>query len=155
MVGCLHRAVTGRQLLALAAEDLELLATAALLLGHVEDGLRALQRAHQRHAEGGEPRRAARCAFWLTFHFGARGDVAQASGWFGRANRLLEHEQECAEHGYLLISVAFHQLVAGDYAAGRTAAAQAAAIGGRTGDADLVAFARYLQGRALVHGRDG
>ena len=104
VVGCLHRAVTGRQLLALAAEDLELLATAALLLGHVEDGLRALQRAHQRHAEGGEPRRAARCAFWLTFHFGARGDVAQASGWFGRANRLLEHEQECAEHGYLLIS---------------------------------------------------
>jgi ATP/maltotriose-dependent transcriptional regulator MalT len=135
----------------LAAQDLELLATAALLLGHVEDGLRALQRAHQRHAEGGDPRRAARCAFWLTFHLGARGDVAQASGWFGRANRLLEHEQECAEHGYLLISVAFHELVAGDYAAGRTAAAQAAAIGGRTGDADLVAFARYLQGRALVH----
>jgi ATP/maltotriose-dependent transcriptional regulator MalT len=135
----------------LAAQDLELLATAALLLGHVEDGLRALQRAHQWHAEGGDPRRAARCAFWLTFHLGARGDVAQASGWFGRASRLLEHEQECAEHGYLLISVAFHQLVAGDYAAGRTAAAQAAAIGGRTGDGDLVAFARYLQGRALVH----
>ena len=135
----------------LAAQDLELLATSALLLGHVEDGLRALQRAHQRHAEGGDPRRAARCAFWLTFHLGARGDVAQASGWFGRANRLLEHEQECAEHGYLLISVAFHQLVAGDYGAGRTAAAQAAEIGGRTGDADLVAFARYLQGRALVH----
>ena len=135
----------------LAAQDLELLATAALLLGHVEDGLRALQRAHQLHAEGGDPRRAARCAFWLTFHLGARGDVAQASGWFARANRLLEHEQECAEHGYLLISVAFHQFVAGDYAAGRAAAAQAAAIGGRAGDADLVAFARYLQGRALVH----
>jgi DNA-binding CsgD family transcriptional regulator len=135
----------------LAAQDLELLATAALLLGHVEDGLRALQRAHQRHAEDGDPRRAARCAFWLTFHLGARGDVAQASGWFGRASRLLEHEQECAEHGYLLISVAFHQLVAGDYAAGRAAAAQAVAIGGRAGDADLVAFARYLQGRALVH----
>jgi DNA-binding CsgD family transcriptional regulator len=135
----------------LAAQDLELLATAALLRGHVEDGLRALQRAHQRHAEGGDPRRAARCAFWLTFHLGARGDVAQASGWFARASRLLEHEQECAEHGYLLISVAFHQLVAGDHAAGRAAAARAAAIGGRTGDADLVAFARYLQGRALVH----
>jgi DNA-binding CsgD family transcriptional regulator len=138
----------------LAAQDLEVLATAALLLGHVEDGLRALQRAHQRYAEGGDPRRAARCAFWLTFHLGARGDVAQASGWFGRASRLLEHEQECAEHGYLLISVAFHQFVAGDYAAGRTAAAQAAAIGGRAGDADLVAFARYLQGRALVHDGD-
>jgi DNA-binding CsgD family transcriptional regulator len=134
----------------LVAQDLELLATAALLLGHVQEGLRALQRAHQWYAEGGDPRRAARCAFWLTFHLGARGDVAQASGWFARASRLLEHEQECAEHGYLLISVAFHQLVAGDHAAGRAAAAQAAAIGGRTGDAELVAFARYLQGRALV-----
>jgi hypothetical protein len=68
----------------LAAQDLELLATAALLLGHVEDGLGALRRAHQRYSEGGDPRRAARCAFWLTFHLGARGDVAQASGWFGR-----------------------------------------------------------------------
>ena len=83
----------------LAAQDLELLATAALLLGHVEDGLRALQRAHQWYAESGDPRRAARCAFWLTFHLGARGDVAQASGWFARASRLLEQEQECAEHG--------------------------------------------------------
>ena len=34
----------------LAAEDLELLATAAYLLGHVEDCLGALQRAQQLHA---------------------------------------------------------------------------------------------------------
>ena len=54
----------------LAAEDLELLATAAYLLGHVEDCLRALQRAQQLHAEAGDPRRAARCAFWLAFHLG-------------------------------------------------------------------------------------
>jgi hypothetical protein len=49
----------------LAAEDLELLATAAYLLGRVEDCLQALQRAQQLHAEAGESRRAARCAFWL------------------------------------------------------------------------------------------
>ena len=72
----------------LAAEDLELLGTAAYLLGRVEDCLRVLQRAQQLHAQAGESRRAARCAFWLTFHLGARGDVAQASGWFARARRL-------------------------------------------------------------------
>jgi hypothetical protein len=44
----------------LAGEDLELLATAAHLLGHVEECLRALQRAQQLHAEGADPRRAAR-----------------------------------------------------------------------------------------------
>jgi DNA-binding CsgD family transcriptional regulator len=141
----------------LMAEDLELLATAAYLLGHMEDCLGALQRAQQLHAEGGDPRRAARCAFWLTFHYGSRGDLAQASGWFGRANRLLEHErQECAEHGYLLVSAAYPRLMAGDHAEAREALAQAAGIGARTGDPDLVAFALCLQGRALVwEGRVG
>jgi hypothetical protein len=46
----------------LAAENLELLATAAYLLGHVEHCLGALQRAHQLYAEGGDHRRAAWCA---------------------------------------------------------------------------------------------
>ena len=134
----------------LAGEDLELLATAAYLLGRIEDCLRALQRAQRLHAEGGDLRRAARCAFWLAFHLINQGELAQASGWLARANRLLEHEQECAEHGYLLIPVALGQLLAGDHAeAGRTAD-QAAAIGRRAGDADLVALGLVLHGRALV-----
>jgi ATP/maltotriose-dependent transcriptional regulator MalT len=141
----------------LAAEDLELLATAAYLLGLMEDCLAALQRAEQAYAKGGDPRRAARCAFWLTFHYGSRGDLAQAGGWFGRASRLLEHEhQECAEHGYLLISTGYQQLMAGDHAGAREALAEAAEIGHRVGDADLTAFALQLQGRALVwEGRVG
>jgi len=114
----------------LAAEDLELLATAAYLLGHVEDTLGALQRAHQLYAEKGDHRRAAWCAGWLGFYLSSRGDLAQASGWFGRASRLLEHErQECAEHGYLLTSIAFQQLMAGDYADARATAERAAEIG--------------------------
>ena len=115
----------------LAGEDLELLATAAYLLGRVEDCLRALQRAQQLHAEAGEPRRAARCAFWLAFHLINQGELAQASGWLARANRLLEDEQECAERGFLLVPVALGQVVAGDYAAAGRTAARAAAIGRR------------------------
>jgi ATP/maltotriose-dependent transcriptional regulator MalT len=134
----------------LAGEDLELLGTAAYLLGRVEDCLRALQRAQQLHAEAGEPRRAARCAFWLAFHLINQGELAQASGWLARANRLLEDEQECAERGLVLVPVALGQMVAGDYTvAGRTAA-RAAAIGRRTGDADLVALALSVHGRASV-----
>ncbi len=34
--------------------DLELLATAAYLMGHVHDSVGALQRAYQRHVEGGD-----------------------------------------------------------------------------------------------------
>src|SRR5918994_4274395 len=104
----------------LAAEDLELLATAAYLLGRVEDCLRALQRAQQLHAEAGRSRRAARCAFWLAFHLGSRGELAQAGGWFARANRLVEHEpQDCVERGYLLLPLAVRHIEAEDDAAAR------------------------------------
>jgi ATP/maltotriose-dependent transcriptional regulator MalT len=135
----------------LTAEDLELLATAAFLLGHVEDCLGALRRAQQLHAEAGEPRRAARCAFWLAFHLGSRGEPAQAGGWLARANRLLEHEPpDCAERGHLLLPVAIQHIVAGDNAGARELAARAAGTGRRTGDADLAALALQVQGRALV-----
>jgi DNA-binding CsgD family transcriptional regulator len=141
----------------LAAEDLELLATAAYLLGHVEDCLGALQRAQQLHAEAGDPRRAARCALWLAFHLGSAGELAQAGGWLARANRLLEHEPpDSAERGHLLLPVAIQHIVAGDHAAAREVAGRAAGIGRRTGDADLVALALQVQGRALVRlGRVG
>jgi DNA-binding NarL/FixJ family response regulator len=134
----------------LDGEDLELLATAAYLLGRVEDCLRALRRAQQLHADRGDLRRAARCAFWLGFHLINQRELAQANGWLARANRLLEHEQECAEHGYLLLPVALRHFVAGDYAAARRTAARAAAIGNRLADADLVTLALSLQGRAMV-----
>jgi DNA-binding CsgD family transcriptional regulator len=134
----------------LAGKDLELLATAAYLLGRVNDCLRALQRAQQLHAERGDLRRAARCAFWLVFHLINQGELTQASGWLARANRLLEHEQECAERGYLLLPVALQHVVAGDYAGARRTATRAAAIGRHAGEADLVALALQLRGRAMV-----
>jgi hypothetical protein len=125
----------------LAAEDLELLATAAYLLGHMEACLGALQRAEQLHAEAGESRRAARCALWLAFHLGSAGELAQAGGWLARANRLLEHEPpDCAERGHLLLPVAIQQIVAGDNAAAQELSARAAGIGRHAGDADLVAL---------------
>ena len=134
----------------LAGEDLELLATAAYLLGRVDDCLRALQRAQRLHAESGDRRRAARCAFWLGFHLINQRELAQASGWLARANRLLEHEPECAEHGYLLLPVALRQVLAGDYAGARRTAARAVAIGSRVADPDLVTLALSVKGRAMV-----
>ncbi|HKQ01525.1 MAG TPA: LuxR C-terminal-related transcriptional regulator [Actinomycetes bacterium] len=135
----------------LAAEDLELLGTAAFLLGRVEDCLRTLQRAQQLYAEAGESRRAARCAFWLAFHLGSAGEQAQAGGWLARANRLLEHEPpDCAERGLLLLSLAVQHIGADDNAAAQELSARAAGIGRHAGDADLVALALHVQGRTLV-----
>jgi DNA-binding NarL/FixJ family response regulator len=139
------------------SEDLELLATAAYLLGRVEDCLAALRRAQQGHADRGRRRRAARCAWWLSFHLSNLGDLAQASGWLARAQRLLEPEPpDCPERGYLLLPAVIERLVAGDLPAAEETAGRAAAVGGRAGDPDLAALALHLQGRALVHqGRVG
>jgi ATP/maltotriose-dependent transcriptional regulator MalT len=134
----------------LAADDLELMSTAALLLGHVEEALELLRRAHQLHLDRGDRRRAARCAGWLAVHLGDRGELAQANGWLARANRLLEHEPECAEHGYALLPVAVKQLGTGDPGAALVTLDQATGIGRRCDEADLVALALTLHGRALL-----
>ena len=86
---------------ALGAEDLELLATSAYMIGGEEEYLRALERAHRAHLSSGEPMRAVQCAIWLAIQLSAAADVGQASGWLGRAQRLVEREdRECVEQGY-------------------------------------------------------
>src|ERR1700756_4102213 len=94
----------------LCPADLELLATAAYMLGREDDYVRLLERACQRHSELDARNRAARCAFWIGVHFAMRGQMGPATGWLGRAQRLLEGDEDCVEHGYLLIPVALqHQ----------------------------------------------
>jgi DNA-binding CsgD family transcriptional regulator len=64
---------------------------------------------------------------------------------------LLDRDaRECAERGYLLTPVIEQRLESGDYEAAYAAAAEAAAIGERCGDLDLIACARHQQGRARL-----
>jgi DNA-binding CsgD family transcriptional regulator len=77
-----------------------------------------------------------------------RGETGRATGWFAHAHRLLEHDaRECAERGYLLLPIVEQRLDSGDYEAAYAAASDAAAIGERCADPDLVACARHQQGR--------
>jgi ATP/maltotriose-dependent transcriptional regulator MalT len=136
----------------LGAEDLELLGTASYLLRRIDDCTEALQRSHQLHLAHGDNRRAVRCLFWVGFTLLNEGDYAQASGWLARAARLLEaEEEECAEHGFLMLPAAYQKVaIAGEYAAGREIAAGASEIAVRTGDADLLTMALNIRGRALI-----
>jgi DNA-binding CsgD family transcriptional regulator/tetratricopeptide (TPR) repeat protein len=135
----------------LAAENLERLAMAAYLVGRDEDYLKTLERAYNTHRDTRQCHRAARCGFWLGFRLLMRGEVGRATGWFSRAQRLLERDaRECAERGYLLTPVVEQRLESGDYEAAYAAAAEAAAIGERCGDPDLIACARHQQGRARL-----
>ena len=138
----------------LGARDLELLAITEVMLGRDDDGVRALERAHSAHLKAGETQRAIYCAIWIGLNLATRGEIGPATGWLGRAQRLLEtQEEESAEHGYLLLPVMFQHEAAGDFAAAAAVAAEAAAIGERFGDRDLFALATHGHGFMLI--KDG
>ena len=139
------------QLSPLGAKDLELLATAAYMLGRENEWMRILERAHLGYSAAGENRRAVRCAFWIGIVLAIRGEMGAATGWLGRAQRLLEHEEaECVEQGYMLMPVVFQHEAEGDWEGASATAAAAAETGERFGDADLFALAVHTQGEILV-----
>jgi DNA-binding CsgD family transcriptional regulator len=138
------------QMCPLGCADLELLATSAYLTGRDAAFSEILERAHRAHLSAADPERAARAAFWLALTSLLRGDGGAASGWLSRADRLLE-SRDCVERGYLLLPGAEQSLAEGRSEAAHDAASDAATHGLRFGDADLIACARHLQGRALMH----
>ena len=135
----------------LGAGDLELLATSAYMLGRDDDHVSGLERAHHVYLDAGEALRAVRCAFWVGVNLALRGEIGRATGWFGRAQRLVEREErDCVEQGYLLVPVMLQYEATGDWGAAYATAADAAEIGERFGEADLLALAVHEQGHALV-----
>jgi DNA-binding NarL/FixJ family response regulator len=138
----------------LGADDVELLATAAYMLGRDDEWTAGLERAHHLHLDAGDGRRAVRCGLWVAINHFLRGEIGPATGWLARSERLLAEEGECAERGYLLIPAIFRHEAAGEWEASAATAGEAAAIGERFGDRDLVALARQAHGSILAgHGR--
>src|SRR5829696_10406882 len=136
----------------LGAEDLELLATSAFMLGRDDDCLSGLECAYHVYLDAGEAMRAVRCAFWVGMNLTLRGEMGRATGWLGRAQRLVEREEgDCVERGYLLMPVMLRHEDIGDWEAAYAAAASAAEIGERFGDRDLLALAVHEQGLILVN----
>jgi DNA-binding NarL/FixJ family response regulator len=135
----------------LGAEELELLATSAYMLGRDDEYIRALERAHLAYLHAGDSSPAVRCAYWIGHNLMLRGEMGPATGWFGRARRLLEHEErECAERGYLLIPVLVGHAIASDHEAAYETATKIAEIGTAFADRDLIAIGVHEQGHALV-----
>jgi DNA-binding NarL/FixJ family response regulator len=126
----------------LAADDLERLATAAYMLGDEAEYVAVLERAHQAHLEAGSVERAVRCAFWIGLQLTLRRELGGATGWLGRAQRLLG-DRDCVERGYLALLAALQR---GDEAE----LAAAIEAGQRFAEADLLAIAVHEQGGVRI-----
>jgi DNA-binding CsgD family transcriptional regulator len=137
--------------LPLDPEDLELLATALFLVGAEEEHYATLERAHHAYVERADLQRAASCAFWIGMPLFMRGEAGRGGGWLARAHRELETDgRECVQRGYLLMPEMYRLGSSGDIEGALAAAATAADIGRRFGDADLVALATHAHGLFLV-----
>jgi DNA-binding NarL/FixJ family response regulator len=134
----------------LGAQDLEHLAVAAYMVGRDDACEEAWVDAHHAWSSGGDPGRAARCAFWQALGLFFRGDLAPATGWVARGGRLLEESPgDSVERAWLHMLTALPGLFAGDGDAQRGFVA-AGEIAERFADPDAAMFARLGRGYALI-----
>ena len=135
----------------LGADDLERLATCLYMLGREAEHLEVLERAYQVYLDNGDELAAVRAAFWIGVDLARGGQMGPASGWLGRARRVLDKRPEdSVERGYLLLPAVFEREAKGDLDGAAEAADEAAAIGERFGDGDLFALAAHERGHLLI-----
>src|SRR4030095_3742233 len=136
----------------LEAEDLERLAAAAFLVGEDAASIDALTRAHHGFLERSDAIAAARNAVRVAFTMFDRPAVpAQAAGWVARAPPVFDEcATDCADRGFLLCAEACLKVRANDPAEAASLFAQAADVGARFKDRDVLALARHGQGRVLL-----
>jgi DNA-binding CsgD family transcriptional regulator len=134
----------------LLVSDLELLGTAASMLGRDAEWTAIGERAYQAHLDADDTLPAVRCAFWIGVRLARAGEAGRAGGWIARAQRLLESEGDCAERGYLLLPEMFQHEARGDLEAAAATARAAAEIGRRFDEADLFALATHELGEILI-----
>ena len=135
----------------LSGDDLELVATAAYLLGEDDASTEWWERAVHEWARVGRPVRSARCAFWLSFVLIMRGEQARGGGWLGKAQRLLDTAGvDCAERGYLLVPQGLQRIDAGDGKAAYDIFRAITEAGTRFADPDLTTLGVLGTGHSLV-----
>jgi DNA-binding CsgD family transcriptional regulator len=140
-----------RQLL--VADDRLLLAEALMWSNRHPESFTAKERAYQAYLRSGDETRAGYVAVLLTIHHANRHEMAVASGWLAKAQKLLEREPDSREYGYLTFVLTLLKEAAGEWNAVLELAEQMRDLGGRHGDADLEALGLAYQG--LVATRRG
>ena len=141
----------------LSADDLERLAIAAYMLGKDEISADVWSRAHAEWLRLDDPKRAARCTFWLVLDLLTRGEAARAAGWIARAQHLLDRQPgDCAERGLLSAIVARTHVRRGDIDGAHGAASHAMELARQfLDDAELQVFSRLSLAQVMARRGEG
>ena len=132
-------------------EAWEGLSWAAWWLDDAETVLSARERAYALYRESANLNGAARMATWLAVdQFDFRGAHSVASGWLGRAQRLLDSVEPGKEHGWLAFQEGFFAHAAGDSERAAALALRAAELGRELGVPDLEMLGLALEGATHV-----
>lgn len=137
----------------LSPEDLELIGEATSWTGPTEHCIEVRERAYGAYLARGDRRSAARLALALVRDHSFARASSVAAGWYKRAERLLEDEPECREHGDLARRQGLAADGRGDPREARQHLRRALEIAQKFGDRDLEALTLHAQGSMLV--RDG
>ncbi|HET6628004.1 MAG TPA: LuxR C-terminal-related transcriptional regulator [Nocardioidaceae bacterium] len=135
---------------ALSADDLDLFARTALLVGADEEGVDLLERAYEAHLAEGAADTAAESAFWAALNLMHRGEMARAGGWLSRARQGAAEGTGSAVSGLVLVPTALERMMQGDPEAALATFEAAEAIGRRAGHPELLALAGLGIGQARV-----
>ncbi|RZS68535.1 regulatory LuxR family protein [Agromyces ramosus] len=135
----------------LAASDLEVLATVALLRGEPAASVDALSRAYEGHLAGEDTAGAARSAGWLALDLIELGDFTRSVVWAKRAMRVADAMAEPgAMAGFVRLAPAVAQLGSGNPEEARQEFEAVLTIAEQHDDRELAAVTRLGLGKTLI-----
>src|SRR5215212_4852950 len=115
--------------------DLRLLGEVAYAAGHLDVTIEAYERAHALSAHAGDAIAAAAAAVRVAMHLLLdTALMAPVRGWLGRAERLLQGQEETPAHAWFAAVRAYERMLTGDFQSAREWSERAIA-GGSARDA--------------------
>jgi tetratricopeptide (TPR) repeat protein len=130
--------------------DLALLGEVAYAAGHLDVTIEAWERTHTLCVQAGDRVAAAAAAVRVAMHLLLdTALMAPVRGWLGRADRLLEGQEETPAHAWLAAVRAYERMLTGDLQGARQWSERAIAVGSKR-DAAACAVGRVAAARLRI-----
>ncbi len=130
--------------------DLPVLAEVAYAAGNLDVAIEAWERAHAASVQAGDQVAAAGAAVRVAMHLlFDTALMAPVRGWLGRAERLLEGQDETSAHAWFAVVRTYERMLTGDLRSAREWAGRAIEVGSKC-DPAACAIGRVAEARLLI-----